>query len=98
MRTDCHQTVKKVMRAVPGKCSDEAMAYLCELAQSAPPGWMIDLGTYQGRSAMVLQLATLGDGHKRRIISIDNYHEGPNAKDPSAGPPPDVFTVRERFK
>ena len=101
METDCVRTVDKIMRKMPGKCSAPGMTFLCELARDLDvPGWLIDLGTYQGRSAMVLIQGSLGSRgqHKRKIITIDNYTEGIDAKDPSAGDPPDFWSVRARLK
>ena len=101
METDCVRTVDKIMRKVPGKCSQPGMTYLCELVQDLDvPGWLIDLGTYQGRSAMVLIQGSLGNRskYKRRVITIDNYTEGPDAKDPSKGDPPDFWSVLARLK
>ena len=87
------------MRKMPGKCSAEAMTYLCELAQDlVPAGWLVDLGTYHGRSAMVLIQATMRGRVGRHVITIDNYTEGPDAKDPSAGKPPDFWSVKQRLK
>ena len=87
------------MRKMPGKCNAEAMTYLCELAQDLDAeGWLIDLGTYHGRSAMVLVQATLRGRKGRYIITVDNYTEGPDAKDPSAGNPPDFWLVKNRLK
>lgn len=99
MNTDCVGTVDKIIRKVPGKCAKEGMIYLCELAHDLQvPGVFVDLGTYQGRSAMVLAGGSLGNHLGRRIVSIDNYTEGPNAKDPSEGEPPQFWQVRRRFK
>nr|NIV32599.1 hypothetical protein [Anaerolineae bacterium] len=56
------------------------------------------LGTYQGRSAMVLAMGTMGDGQHRRIVSIDNYSEGTNAKEPERGGQPDFWDVQRKFK
>ena len=98
METDCHKTVDKIMRKMPGKCSAPGMTFLCELVNKLDvPGWLIDLGTYQGRSAMALVQSSMGTSHKRKIVTIDNYSEGPDAKDPSAGDPPDFWTVRQRL-
>jgi len=100
MITDCGKTVKKLMQQVDGKCGATAMTYLCELAQSLSdvPGFFVDLGTYQGRSAMVLTLASMGDKQRRRIISIDNYLEGTSAREPEAGGQPDFWILQARFK
>ena len=99
MITDCRQTVKKIMRQMDGKCGTTAMNYLCELVQELDvPGFLIDLGTYQGRSAMVMAMGSMGGGHARRIISIDNYQEGISAREPEAGGQPDFWQVQARFK
>ena len=99
METDCRKTVDKIMRKMPGKCSAPGMVFLCELVNTLDvPGWLIDLGTYQGRSAMVMIQGSLGTDHRRHVITIDNFSEGPDAKDPSAGDPPDFWAVRQRLK
>jgi len=98
MQTDCAGTVRKICRKIPGKCGETAMLYLCELVQSLDvAGWLIDLGTYEGRSAMVMAMGSVRDGYRRKIVTIDNYQEGPSAKD-NEGPYPDVFVVQQRFK
>lgn len=102
MITDCRPTVKKILKKMKGKCNETAMSYLCELVQSLSdtPGWLIDLGTYYGRSAMVLAMASLGDQQKRRIISIDNYQEGRNAQQEIGpdNPAPTFWQTHGMFK
>jgi len=102
MITDCHKTVQKIVKSIEGKTNPTAMTYLCELVQSLAdvPGMLIDLGTYYGRSAMVLVSASLGDQQRRRIVSIDNYQEGRNAKQDVGvdNPAPDFWRVYSNFK
>jgi cephalosporin hydroxylase len=99
METDCRKTVDKLIRKMPGKCGPDGMRYLCQLARDLKAeGWLIDLGTYHGRSAFVLVQASLGSQKRRKVITIDNYTEGPDAKDPSKGDPPDFWVVRQRLK
>jgi len=99
MQTDCEKTVLKIMQRIPGKTNLDGMAYLCELVQELEaPGWFVDLGTYHGRSAMVLIQSSLGTRQGRKVITIDNYTEGPDAKDPDAGSPPDFWAVKGRLK
>ena len=101
MITDCPQTVEKIIQRIPGKTNTEGLTYLCELARTEladVPGFIIELGTYWGRSTQVLAMATLGDQHRRRIISIDNYTEGTDAMKPEQGGQPDFWDVQRRFK
>ena len=99
METDCEKTVDRIISKIPGKTNAAGMTYLCQLANTLDvPGWFVDLGTYQGRSAMVLVQSSLRSPHRRKIITIDNYSEGKDALDPSAGDPPDFWTVKGRLK
>ena len=99
METDCKRTVDKIIKRVPGKTNAAGLTYLCELVQELEaPGWIIDLGTYAGRSAMTLVQSTLGTRQGRKVITIDNFQEGPDALDPSKGEPPDFWNVKNRLK
>jgi len=77
---------------VPGKTNAAGLAYLAQLVQTVPPGWLVDLGTYQGRSAMLLHRAA----PNRMVVTIDNYQEGPDAKR-KAGPRPSPVKVAKQF-
>lgn len=96
---DYQRIARRLCQTMRGKMSAEEMAYLGELVGMAPPGLLVDLGTYWGRSAMMLAIAGK-QGPKdawRRVLTIDNYSEGPNARE-SGGPRPDFWTVKRQFK
>ena len=96
--TDCPKTVDKIIKKIPGKTNRDGLVFLCELANDLTvDGWFVDLGTYEGRSAMTMLSGSLGNGLRRKIVSIDNYTEGVDAKE-GKGEPPDFFTVKSRFK
>ena len=101
MITDCERTVDKIMDRIPGKTTRPGLIYLCELVKDAiadVPGFIIELGTYWGRSAMVLAMGSVGDQHRRRIITIDNFSEGEDATKPEQGGQPEFWDVQRRFK
>ena len=59
------ETISKV----PGMLAREECWLLYRLAQMAPPGgYLVELGTFQGRGAAVLALSGRG-----KVITIDNY-------------------------
>ena len=98
MVTDCERTVDKVVKKIPGKTNVEGLVFLCELANALDiDGWFVDLGTYEGRSAMVMLSGSFGNKMGRKVVSIDDYREGVDAKDPTTARP-DFFTVKNRFK
>jgi hypothetical protein len=97
-RHDWAPLARQLNSQLPGKMGVPEMAYLGELVCMAPPGRLVDLGTYWGRSAMMMALAWRHDrrGIDRQVLSIDNYCEGPNAK-AGGGPYPDIWTNQRSF-
>jgi len=70
---------EEVVRAatdIPGRCWPVELAFLHQLALMAPPGLpMIELGTFQGRTAAMLCAVAQETGSE--VITIDNYvHDG----------------------
>ena len=89
------------MARFEGKTNQEGLTYLCELVKDGiadVPGFIIELGTYYGRSTMVIAMSTVGDQHRRRIITIDNFTEGTDATKPEQGGQPEFWEVQRRFK
>ena len=68
--------VVKAAAEIPGRCWPEELAWLGELALMAPPGLpMVELGTFQGRTAAMLCAVAKKTGSE--VITIDNYiHDG----------------------
>lgn len=48
--------ILKLVDSVPGMCDDDKVAALCEIARSAPEGDVVEIGTWWGKSAMLLGL------------------------------------------
>lgn len=68
--------VKKVLE-IPGLITGNELQFLVDVAETAPLGSVVDLGTFQGRSAAAL-CGTVGH---HRVVTIDNWvmqHHGVN--------------------
>ncbi|HUW13087.1 MAG TPA: class I SAM-dependent methyltransferase [Anaerolineae bacterium] len=61
--------IEQIAAAIPGLLQQEEIEALYRLALQAPPGPIIDLGTYYGLTA-ALFCAAVGP---ERVVSIDNY-------------------------
>ena len=75
--------IDRVM-GVGGLVERDEIQFLMECAKLAPLGSVVDLGTFQGRSAAAL-CGTVGH---HRVITIDNWvmqHHGPNGEPRSQG-------------
>jgi hypothetical protein len=88
---------------VPGRCWAEELAFLHQLALMAPPGLpMVELGTFQGRTATMLCAVAQENGSE--VITIDNYvHDGAFtghykalADDPDYGRTPEEYAELTR--
>lgn len=70
-----NELARKVM-GIPGRCHVLELRHLYHLALQAPPGLpMIDLGTFQGRTAAMLCAAAKQIGSE--VVTIDNYVQDP---------------------
>lgn len=95
---DLKRAAVYLQQAVKGKTNVEGLMWLGELVQMAPPGLLVDLGTYWGRSAMMMAIAgQVGSRDTwRKVLTIDNYREGPDAK-LNGGPYPNIWAVQHTF-
>jgi predicted O-methyltransferase YrrM len=89
--------------AIPGRCWAEELAFLHQLALMAPAGLpMIDLGTFQGRTAAMLCAVAQDTGSE--VVTIDNYvHDGAFTghykalvEDPDYGKSPEEYAEMTR--
>ena len=73
---------------VPGLCTSDELTFLLQTVRDRSPtqGWVVELGTFQGRSTIYLCAAVGAD----RVVGIDNFvmqHHGAN----------DIKTTRENL-
>ena len=58
--------------AIPGLMEQDEMVFLASCAMAAPDGWIVDLGTYLGRSACLL--AQVARARGMPCLSIDHFN------------------------
>lgn len=103
---DLKMNEEELVRAaagIPGRCWPEELAFLHQLALTAPPGLpMVELGTFQGRTAAILCAVAQETGSE--VVTIDNYiHDGAFtgnykalANDPDYGQSPEKYAQLTR--
>ena len=64
-----------IKRTVGSKMTALGLAYVAELVEQAPEGVLVDLGTWNGASALMMAKAD----PERWVVSIDNYQEPEDA-------------------
>ena len=87
---------------IPGRCEEPELRWLYDLALKAPPGLpMVELGTFQGRTAAVLCAVAAQVGLE--VITIDNYVQDPcfvgwawHGGDPGPRKPPEEYAKLTR--
>jgi len=89
--------------AIPGRCLAPELIFLNQLAMVAPPGLpMVELGTFQGRTAAVICAAARQIGSD--VVTIDNYAQDPAfttwpkgyEEDPECGKEPEEYAELTR--
>lgn len=92
----------KMAAGIPGRCLPMELCQLYHLASQAPPGLpMIELGTFQGRTAAMLCAAAEQIGSE--VVTIDNYVQDPSftggrrlSNEPGPGKSPEEYASLTR--